>query len=98
MTTPDENQHPLVHVFRSLGHDHDRFRMEGLATMNELSEFLDSLNVKQLTALRKILNMPKLLDFFDGQAYILLRRVHGVDPDTGKSPEEALAEQTGGPR
>jgi hypothetical protein len=99
VTTPDESsQHPFVQILRGFGHDHERCRMEVDAIWNEIAEFLDSLDAKQLTVLRKILGAPKLVDFFDGMAYTLLRRIHGVDPDTGKSPEEALAEQTGGPR
>ncbi len=97
MTSPDESN-PFVQIIRGLGHDHDRCRMEADAARLEVFEFLDSLDARQLIALRRVLNSPKLLDYYDGMAHTLLRRIHGVDPDTGKSPEEALAEQTGGPR
>jgi hypothetical protein len=89
----DEN--PLARILGSLGHDIDRCRMDGAATMLEIYEFLDSLTPRQLAAFRKIVNAPKLLEYFDGMAHTLLRRVHGVDPDTGRSVEDALVEIAG---
>jgi hypothetical protein len=83
---------PFTEILGSLGHDIDRRRMEHASTTLEIYEFLDSLSPQQLVAFRKILNMPKLLDYFDGMAHALLRRVHGVDPDTGRSVEDALVE------
>jgi len=81
-------------ILRQIRAEHERAHMAAESRENEVSEFLDSLTVPQLLALRTILNMDNrspMNNFHDGQAVSILRCVHGVDPLSGLSPAEQLA-------
>jgi hypothetical protein len=93
----NDDDEPLIGGFSIISGDlrdaHSRHRMEMQSREARCNHFLDSLNVEQLVALREILNMDEkspMNNWVDGQAYTLLRRVHGVDPHTGLTEQEAL--------
>lgn len=74
---------------------HERAHMEAERRSMTVDNFFDSLSAEQLLALRYILNAGKpnrMSQFFDGQAYALLRWKHGVDPDSGVDPLKALVD------
>ena len=73
----------------------DAARMRRDAAMGEMHDWLTSLPVEQLMLVRQLLNMPrKMTQFYDGQVYMLLREVRGVNPDTGQDVHAALEEAT----
>lgn len=92
MSSDEKHPNPLEMLMAAIGHNHDECEMRADAIEVEICAFLDGLTVPQLLTLRRLLNVakPELLQFFDGQAYSVLRLTHGVDPDTGKSPEDVL--------
>lgn len=101
----DDNERPdddfSVHGFamplpasllRSLSASHDRAHMEVDAGQARIYRFLDGMSIEDLLTLRAVLQMTeKYPNFIDGMVLTLLRSVHHVDPETGLSPEEALA-------
>ena len=79
-------------LLRAISADHARAHMEQDAGQNRIYQFLDDLSVEDLLTLRAVLSMTeKYPNFVDGMVLTLLRRTHGVDPDTGLTPAEALA-------
>ena len=72
---------------------HEREHMEGMSTQQQIYGLLDSLTVEQLLALRVMLGIDSksaMCNYFEGQVVSILRLVHGVDPATGLTPQEAL--------
>ncbi len=78
--------------------ERDRRRMQGEELRQRVTNFLDTATAEQLLALRVILNMGRgdaaglSNEFFDGQIVTILRVVHQVNPDTGKSYADELLE------
>lgn len=73
---------------------HDRANIAADANQARIDNFLTSLDVDGLMAMRTILNMGDLgrnptACFWDGQIVSLLRYGHKVDPDSGRNPLEA---------
>jgi hypothetical protein len=97
---PDDDVH--IHGFampipesllRSLSASHDRSHMEVDAGQARIYAFLDDMPIEDLLTLRAILQMTeKYPNFIDGMVLTILRAVHHVDPDTGLTKEESLAE------
>ena len=68
---------------------------------HQIEAFLDGLTVEQAMAMRHILNMTQtspMNQFYDGVLVGLLRYVHHVDPETGKSRTEELGDATPVPK
>jgi hypothetical protein len=63
---------------------------------NRMFAALRSMNAEQLFMVRHILitgmNNAHALQWFDGIINAIMQVQHGVDPDTGKTPEEMLLE------
>jgi hypothetical protein len=73
--------------------DPRRARMAADEREASVNDLLDSLNVQQLVALRRLLNMDQesaMNNYVDGQVVTLLRRIHNVDPHTGMTEQEAI--------
>ena len=95
---PDDNDEPRAFGFAipipdGIREERDRRNMAAEERSRAVDRFFDGLNVEQLMILRTIFNQSDaatMNQYFDGRVYELLRRVHGVDPDTGLSPIEAL--------
>lgn len=71
---------------------HDMHQMASEDRTLRIFRFLDTLDAEALMTLRMILNQDSasaVNNYFDGMVVTLLRRVHHVDPDTGK-PETDL--------
>jgi hypothetical protein len=107
--TPDDDQRgrgfsfelPLPgDLVRAVVEHRDRAEMTATDKRVRVEAFLDGLDVDQLLALRFILNCCggeegafAMNQYFDGMVYTLLRRVHGVNPDTGRDAAADLLEQ-----
>lgn len=73
---------------------HDRAHMAAEDIRASLFRFLGSQGVEELMMLRRILNLDAesaTNNYFDGLTSGFLYCKHGVNPDTGKSMEEALS-------
>lgn len=98
--TEHNPEEPHVHVVvpEMLRAAHARREMQVAERSAAIDRLLDGLGVDGLMAMRTILNQGSPAEsnqFFDGQIRTLLRRVHGVDPDTGMTEQEMLT-QAGG--
>jgi hypothetical protein len=96
--TDDNHDDPGVHLvgFSAMSEMADRARMEAEVQQATVYRFLDELAPEQLVALRMILNQDSksaMNNYWDGQVATLLRRIHGVDPWTGLTPQEAIERQ-----
>jgi hypothetical protein len=99
----NDDREPHLHGFamrvpegliRAMEHEHDRAHMEVESFQQRIFSFFDSLNVEQLMTMRTILNADAKSwanNYFEGQVVTILRLIHGVDPDTGLTAEQALA-------
>lgn len=88
----------LFEVITGHRKQHERAHMEADRRTMSVDNFMESLTPEQLLALRYVLNAgkpTKIMQFFDGQAYALLKWKHGVDPHTGDDPFTKLMEESG---
>jgi hypothetical protein len=88
---------PISELLETQQKAHDRRHMALDVVMTEVYNFLDGLNVTQLLAMRRILNLGDggecvNNNYIDGQVITLLRRVHNVNPSTGDSLELRVPE------
>ncbi len=87
---------PLGEIFTAMQESRTHAEMRRDAFNAELHAFIDGLSTQQLITLRHMLNLcKKSQQFLDGQIFTVLRVVRGVDPDTGRSVEDALSEIAG---
>jgi hypothetical protein len=80
------------HIVAAMQEQKDKEEMTAEEMRQKRYAFIDGLTPDQLIQLRHIVNMKRMgLNYLDGMIATLLRVVHGVDPETGISPEAALA-------
>lgn len=71
----------------------DRSEMQVRSMQERIYSLLDSLNVEQLMALRVMFGTDgksPMCNYFEGMIVTVLRLTHGVDPESGLTPQEAL--------
>lgn len=86
-------------IVQALAAEHDRAHMSAEDRTARVEQFIDGLDVEGLLALRTILNAGgdakrhwAMSQYLDGQVVTLLRRVHGVNPETGRDAAAELLE------
>lgn len=88
-----------AHIAEAIQQDHrdyhDRVNMAADDRENRVFDFLNGLDVEQLMTLRMISNIDRdasFMQYIDGLAVGWLIHKHQVNPITGKSVEQALAD------
>jgi hypothetical protein len=102
----DDHEEPHIHAMplsalldsaKDAREAHDRAHMNRDALINRIYAYLDRASKEDLLVLREMLVMdPKSWsnNYFEGQIVSILRLAHHVDPDTGLTEAETLANLT----